>query len=97
MTTLSDSQAEALVAIVEFMYEQPTPTPLPPSIRELASAIGVPSTATVLKIVRSLQDDGYLVENDGFAGISRANMRLTSKGDVVGSGMIIEGDLMLEE
>ena len=96
MTALSDSQAEALVAIVEYMYAQPTPTPLPPSIRELATATGVPSTSTVLKIVRSLQDDGYLVDNDGFTGISRANTRLTSKGDIVGSGMILEGELLLE-
>ena len=93
---LTDDQAETLVAIVEFMVLQTTPTPLPPSIRDLTSALGIPSTATVLRRIHSLQDAGYLVDNDGFKGVSRANTRLTQRGDIIGKGMVLYDNLMVE-
>lgn len=79
---LTDIEAETLLAIYEFIHKQEdvTPTPLPPSLRDLTPMLGVKSTATANHRVWKLARKGLVVHDIEWDGISRASTRLTHAG-----------------
>jgi len=78
---LTDTQAETLLAIWEYLQAQDTPTPLPPSVRDLVPMIGVGSTSVVSRRIDQLARSGYLKDDVAMRGISRAQTRLTWRGE----------------
>jgi len=82
-TDITDNQAETLLAIWEYLKAQDTPSPLPPSVRDLVPMIGVSSTSVVVRRIKHLVRDGYLKDDPAMQGISRAQTRLTWRGENV--------------
>jgi len=82
-TDITDNQAETLLAIWEYLKAQDTPSPLPPSVRDLVPMIGVSSTSVVVRRIKQLVRDGYLKDDPAMQGISRAQTRLTWRGENV--------------
>jgi hypothetical protein len=75
---ITQEEADMLVAIFCFMENQKgTPTPLPPSIRDLVSALNIKSTSTVVARLKNLALREFVLNEAEWRMISRASTRLT--------------------
>ena len=94
---LTDEQAEMLVAIYEYLQlQEDTPTPLPPGIRDLMPMLGVKSTSTINYRLRKMAQDGYVLNEKSWHGVSRASTRLTYAGHHIAFTLYREGELIQE-